>query len=1325
MADLGTNSDRALSRVPPPATTTLLATHTLDSLCIELVSGRSLQLGFDGPIFSFESSKTRSIFDWYRRNMRKWAQRNTKEDVDAIVDSLVKEPPSLPATESQRANPGRVLHAKTLRCHRFAGLHQYGNPEAPPSDFELELTAPLTILEGANGSGKTSIINAITWCLSGHVYRSQRAPEVVETTIDVNVTHDLPSGTHDDDDPEAVAYDMTPITPLPSGEVLRALATKNIPLDTWVEIEFADSDGAVVGTVRRTLSRNPRGKMVVSVPDFTPLGLDPLAREIGTRMPGMLPYIHPGVGSDFGHAVTVLTGLQPLRDLVRHAQKSREKLLNDLPNERLQQIGMLRTRYENERTELSRIIESQQSLTVKAPVEFDHVTVELLSSAIETITSQIASIYSRAQKALGREVDAAVQSDLETNVGPGFGLMEDDHVDAIDAQALLSSLAGISDEAMREGRALLTRFRAEVAELESLGQNPRLASRLRLYARVARWLKEVCPDVEVHDVSRCPICDTALTGKHDAVSKKAISDHINALLRSDARHIEETLSSWKTHAITAMRAGLPEPIKRLLLLPPLEHPCDLVAEVLQKVFSAAHFRGALKTAKELAAQRLALAKAGLPTFQQPNSDATEVSPKESDEFVAFADRVLLALANAEWINANREQLRPLAKRVIGTHNQDNSEIGDISSPLNLMKGLADLLKQAEPLRTARQILERQLGLVRERDKSKGRMGEYQEAANAIAPLFMLSELVDQHVDRLVNAIAADTNAIKKTLYVPACAGSPGLCETDVGSDGVLHMHAAVDGASAAAQHISNASELRAALLAFLIALQRHVIKTRGGIGLFLLDDVQELCDSGNRRRLAETICEMGSAANNVVVTTNDRSFRLMIDGVAREKALAFIERRVSPPTRARPTLVLASVIETIHEKRQEFLKKENDHQCATEYAMSVRMFLECELVELLAESTVPFAPTATLADLVNALKSVRAQGVDAFRGGAMRQLVECPTFASSADFMRVLNQSHHREGVKYQEVRQVDGDAAHAIKLVQAAHHEYVLWLKRVPPVKETELPDPPIALVLPRVDVPVFFDIAAFAEGSTANEELEQEGVLPVDSLGPIAVYYLRSWNFGFSARAGWRAIVSLQAEARDGDLVIAMHEDTTFARRLHRHKTKPHELALSSEAEDPRKRPPTVFCDQAEVRLLPVIGVLFDESPFYSRADGEAVLDVRYRGLNGVSVAFRVRGESAEPVALNRQYVLGGKEVAASDLATCQGMIVAITCSDMSVLKRVGSTIPGASNVCHLEAVGGHGNSLLIRLSEMEDDPLKGLPLMQFARHVLGVLYDIPQPA
>jgi len=124
----------------------------------------------------------------------------------------------------------------------------------------------------------------------------------------------------------------------------------------------------------------------------------------------------------------------------------------------------------------------------------------------------------------------------------------------------------------------------------------------------------------------------------------------------------------------------------------------------------------------------------------------------------------------------------------------------------------------------------------------------------------------------MTTLANRTSTWRSLLYTPACAGAPEFCSADVEATGALTIEAKIDGTKAAARQISNASDLRATLLAFLLAFWQHLLDTRGGLSLLIFDDLHELFDPTNRRRLADALPAGGGRGAKVVLSSNDYGF---------------------------------------------------------------------------------------------------------------------------------------------------------------------------------------------------------------------------------------------------------------------------------------------------------------------------------------------------------------------------------------------------------------------------------------------------------------------
>ncbi len=376
-----------------------LYAHTVESLCDELVSGRSVPIE-GGEDFKFDSIDVRAVFSWYVENRSKWSGNCKVQDVEQMVDCLMVPPPKKPAATI--TGPGKrdqCLHLRKVVAHRFAGIHKYGTLTKAPEDFEHSFEKPVTLIEGKNGSGKTSLLNAIVWCLTGHIYRSQRRPEKVEEEMAVTVECEKAE--------EPICKACTPITPVPEAAIIKSLKGDPIPLDTWVELTFVDGDGNEAGRIKRSLSRTPRGKIKIDVSGIKSLGLDPIALDVGTRMTGLIPYIQLEETSDIGRAIAALTALRPLEDIVKHARKSQEKLKGELRRAREKEIVNFDIEFAEIRDHLKTLIETNP-------------TIDFGMGIPENVEDRITGRLLREMKDRFGQLEAKSLQNCKTILGEGF-----------------------------------------------------------------------------------------------------------------------------------------------------------------------------------------------------------------------------------------------------------------------------------------------------------------------------------------------------------------------------------------------------------------------------------------------------------------------------------------------------------------------------------------------------------------------------------------------------------------------------------------------------------------------------------------------------------------------------------------------------------------------------------------------------------------------------------------------------------------------------------------------------------------------------------------
>jgi hypothetical protein len=294
---------------------------TIESLLSDLLQGRSVSIAGNRTV-EFESDDTRNVLQWYYANTEKWDRNLSAIDTDAIVARIDREiPEGLNAAQDIPQHEKKLLTLKRVVAHRFAGIHSFGSVRAAPEDFVFEIDKKVTLLEGANGYGKTSVANAIVWCLTGHLIRSQREPELGPTEFECEISKQ---------DGTLSRYKMSAITPMPHEGCDLPEDGKPITADSWVELIFIDENGDELPPIRRSQNRNSRGTISETLPDLDSIGLDPIAWRMATTMPALLPFLSVGSTSQLGHAVARLTGLAALVDLSKHAQKANVRISGPL-----------------------------------------------------------------------------------------------------------------------------------------------------------------------------------------------------------------------------------------------------------------------------------------------------------------------------------------------------------------------------------------------------------------------------------------------------------------------------------------------------------------------------------------------------------------------------------------------------------------------------------------------------------------------------------------------------------------------------------------------------------------------------------------------------------------------------------------------------------------------------------------------------------------------------------------------------------------------------------------------------------------------------------
>ncbi|WP_198918753.1 AAA family ATPase [Pseudomonas chlororaphis] len=1287
--------------------------HTLDSLCADLVAGLSIGVGDDGSTFRLQSAASRGILFWYGRNRQKWAANVQAVDVEAIVDAASTLPNVQPTSNQATTSvTSRWFTLVSIKAHQFAGLHHAGTSQSKPSDFTFEFKDGVTLFEGYNGCGKTSLLNAIIWALTGEVLRPQRAPEQGNKDFDFEVDD---SSTHA----------APPVVPLPDPE-LEELTSSAVPVDTWVELEFEDQDKKTY-KVRRSLKRIARNVLKDEISGIDELGLDPISTRVGTTMPGILPYVQVGSASALGKAVSELTGMAPLVQLANHAGKAKKKIDGDLTKAKQSEIENVDEAYLRSRTDLVELLRKYKLQVDDAEIPFpsDGASVETDLDRLSTKLAELKTYgLNHAKQVLGETFDVqdeTQRTDLIDSIAPALNTVS--KLDPLPSMARLRGLTKLTQEEATPVRDFIAAVRIEASELIEIAAEPNKAARVRLYARVAAWIREH-PGL-VHNENNCAVCGQSLIDVVDEITGLMVKDHIGGAAK-EGDYAGKTFSAWAKHVIGEITARLPASLAAEVRREPPDGPTSLIREaVVEELFHDAAFAKSLKPLRLHIVETCDRALEVFPALKFTASPKLGSGRPEFQDLNQLIYRIELAMAYPGWRSDAKSVMIGFMREVVGLVATEERETVPESLMGQLYK-LQAIVTAISPIDEAAVKQQRLVADINKRRRFEQRLKAYGEASLGLKECVTIGELAEQQVKQLQRQLHSSATFWRKRIYLSAFpTTSMELVGTRMSGGGDLQLLVGASRLAAPAQHVSNASALRASLLGFYLAYWQYMLKERGGLRLLLLDDPQELLDGDNRDRLADAIYDINKAGAQLIMTTHDTRFALAVAKRTQGRSIGLNHQYVHPATARRGTLFLTPSVAKVQEALFRFNSQPDDAAIAQEYLSECRIFLEGRMGDLFDDRTYPAAATVnfapTLGDHLGRLRGlIKNASNELFKSPAISNFINDHALKDGSPVLALLNKVHHRDktSIRPKEVFDIKGDLERLRQNVERAHEEFRNFNRREPltlPVNTLASLSP---AEIPSFCIPVQASLKAFVRGASFgdSQEIEHE-VITSDWFKSKAFFYIRSNSLGFAGPQGSVAIVDVDATApTDRQLVIARTGKEIYSRRL----LKPQSselIALAAETPDPRKSPLTQLLQEQQVSLHPIVGMLFGGLESVPTSKSEAVQIPEAPQLQKIGMAYRIKEDSAVPLALPGQVALGGAEIPMDEFDAHIDEYVALHLDDgTNLFKRVGERLPAPlQHLRKFESIGGLGVADVLAIGSEH----KGLRTVVHAVSVIGVLY------
>lgn len=1204
--------------------------------------------------------------------------------------------------------PAGAFRLDCIETEGFGGLNLFGG--AP---FVLEVERQSWCLEGQNGSGKTSLASAIIWALTGRRIREHTGPILDNGSREPVFDGD---GNEIGNWPPLAAYPPTPNDLRKDARVRVRLTFRDETGDEAIaEREIISKGNGTVETVKEEVD----GRLLTA----------PQLIEAGLLMPCRLGHLNFGEKSQtLYEAVKMLTGLDQLGAVgdgaaaLNHGARKFLKYAKDQRITRLESDFAKRIATATEKAkeiglDLSKVASIDQSGIADDLKQLASVASTEASRHTATLESEVAADIDLSDVGGRRKVSDAVgaakaAAQKATDNVRAFAVLKELH--AAQVGGLFKDLPEAIVKAETELDTALQWHRRQQKD-----------ARLRLKALASQWY-EVPTDPQ--QLALCPLC----TSKLVTLEQQELATELN-ILKDESEVAQRRLEDVCASVRTTLNDSLPKEILRhLTTLLELE-PKSAITDGAARTFTdQPPFSDILTGAATAMRTAIATGAAGLPAFSPAGqSQAIAGEPDFLAAARAFASGLRRMLELADWWASHRKTFAVYWQSLIGRC--DDGEEPAADSLLGQLSKIETALASSQPYDEVATELTQAEELARRWRQVRDEQERREAIAKAIIPLKDLRLFVDAETAR---SIAGLSNRIGKILDRIHIKEQLVYRDTDLKKKAVYVHGSFAEGMKFDALLVANRSWLRAILWAFVLALRETTVEAMGGnaFPLLLLDDPQTTFDPRNKRNWARELARLaGLQADDphnaqIFLTTYERQFFTFVtefESLNGQRGLIAAANAVS----GKVTIVNGNVLERIYREAEE----RNDDACARNYIRQVRIYID-ELLKYMLQGEGPHIAEFNLERLRNELKRLREElHVAPFTRRPFGDLLKA--LSGGEKGIKLINAAPHLddETIGIAQARDVQDlwkgtlrprihKAFHAFAAFEAFYgdprtFDYPATVVRLPTGQREEVGKAELF----RTGIAA----AAKTDGRAGDGLLRIEEWTDAERvrLPNHEIYRLTASTLEPVAWVGDFVIVSNYAPVNPLNLVVAAVGERLLARRYNTSEDHPDIAILTAQAVDPYAIAEPVIVPLNGLEHRKVVGTLFssDGGRFTAAEDEVAAVDAPgdYFHLLDQARLFEVQGRSAEPLALDRQYLMTGEPVAdASAIAGLDGrLVVAVDADGATYFKRLRLKQAG---LVVLESLNPDGTTPAELLSI---DGRDGIPQLVQILLVLGVLFELPE--
>ena len=888
----------------------------------------------------------------------------------------------------------------------FGGI----NGEAATEKFELGIMDGSICLVGGNGSGKSSLISAIAWALTG-----QRINDYTGLSEDANSL----SPVFDPASPETVIGSWAPIATYPSDRT-RYAAMANVR----VALTFRKAGGSQTAIIERTWTSK-------SAPDTTvtwPSELDAIKRciDVAVEMPLRMAHLRLGRESTLSEAISQLMGLDVLTtvgQLIPNLKLKTGRYLNTPKQaEHDQQLKDIER-------DLDKAAENQSGirlrlLALKAvgdfasnPAEYEAAAVALIDELVTKAGGDLAALAAFVAPSVDLNSDVG-QKQIGVSVSAAHSAYDATHLSDV-MKASCKSLTAFSqvsanrDERVAAANQIFEEYSKKLTETADIHRRKLADARLALKAAAAQTHGSLHGAAPVVD---CPLCERDLT-KTGLATLAAEIDGLRLEGELIAQSLTATCSQLSSACLAELRKlGGP-------LVGESDGPTERICAELRSLLVGTHafakaipefgrvFEAAWQEMKDDSRLKF--------NVSETARAATTLGFEEADQ--AALDgvwneilKVRKYIDHVSWSHDGVAAFRDFYSHVLGKDPEDGGP-ADVGTLRGLVSHLQKIVDQAKPFREAIEAIThaKQLAAIWLPNEATKKLRK--AVCEAIDPLKALPKFVEAEIDGQLKSLSGLIRNKASRFHTSAKYTFSGARlereakrrKSDLKARAVPRMPvgkpATIEIDSGL---VANSSWMRALLWSFLFSIREDRASQLGvlPLPLMLMDDPQATFDFEHRCAWVDIVLnshldESLKPVPQAIFATHDESFAMQLGLQLGKFPVSYIATAETPEA---SVFVSGTVL---IDRVWEVAKSKRTNEASTKAIGEMRKHLESMMKVIFPREM--GATKSTLGELMSEFSGRLNANTFPYDHPEFRRLVSAWSDPSKEAFRKALSVPHH------------------------------------------------------------------------------------------------------------------------------------------------------------------------------------------------------------------------------------------------------------------------------------------------------------------------------